>query len=596
MHTFILKITLAAVLATGATVSAYSQEYVSTPVTISKEKVKVNGKICYSHIVLEKQTLFSISKAYNVSVDEIYELNPSLKEDGLKKNAIILIPAQTEAEKAVKAEQKEEVKVEQKEEVKVEKEKETEKVTVIRPQKESQEKPAIQNKPLKIIKKPKQKTHTVKWYEDVDMIAEKYGISTESLILANDIKDRKLTVRQKLVIPEEGEVQPQEEEVKDYFADSETFGSTPADTADTEEKPKAAPVPVEPIISKMETVEATVLLPLKAVDGTSSRNNMDFYTGVLLAVYDMSEEGVSTNLTTYDIADGELEKVKDRVNESDIVIGPISNGDLARLLAMKNDSSAIVVSPLDPRAEGLTANQTSLVHAPAATYTQYEDMVKWIEEDLQPIDTVLFISEKGAWQANIINSIKSELDKAEMQYNTFSYSILEGRDIMEPLCSLMTVTGTNRVIVASESEAFVNDVVRNLNVMVHNKYSIVLYGPSKFRSFDTIEAENFHNTNFHASLSYHIDYENEAVRTFLKKYRALFNTEPTQFAYQGYDVTRFFITLCSKYGKYWKSFIDQESEAHLQSSFNFLKLENGGYVNKGIRRVVYLPDYQINLL
>ena len=71
-----------------------AQEYSNTPVTVSKEKVKVGGKLCYSHIVLEKQTLYSISKAYNVSIDDIYRFNPALKETGLKKNSIILIPSQ----------------------------------------------------------------------------------------------------------------------------------------------------------------------------------------------------------------------------------------------------------------------------------------------------------------------------------------------------------------------------------------------------------------------------------------------------------------------------------------------------------------------
>ena len=72
--------------------SMAAQEYENTPVTISKEKVKVDGQVCYSHIVLEKQTLYSISKAYGVSVDDIYKYNPAVKENGLKKNSIILIP------------------------------------------------------------------------------------------------------------------------------------------------------------------------------------------------------------------------------------------------------------------------------------------------------------------------------------------------------------------------------------------------------------------------------------------------------------------------------------------------------------------------
>ena len=45
---------------------AIAQDYVPTPVTISTEKVRLNGKVYYSHLVLERQTVFSIAKAYGV--------------------------------------------------------------------------------------------------------------------------------------------------------------------------------------------------------------------------------------------------------------------------------------------------------------------------------------------------------------------------------------------------------------------------------------------------------------------------------------------------------------------------------------------------
>ena len=72
---------------------AFAQDnYVATPVSVSKEKVKVNGRLCYSHVVLERQTLFSISKAYGVSIEDIYKYNPDVKAKGLKNNSIIVIP------------------------------------------------------------------------------------------------------------------------------------------------------------------------------------------------------------------------------------------------------------------------------------------------------------------------------------------------------------------------------------------------------------------------------------------------------------------------------------------------------------------------
>src|SRR5574344_1062449 len=81
-------------LASFTSIDMLAQEYVATPVTISKEKVRSNGKLYYSHVVLERQTLFSIAKTYGVTIQEIYDANPSMdiEQQGLKKDEIILIP------------------------------------------------------------------------------------------------------------------------------------------------------------------------------------------------------------------------------------------------------------------------------------------------------------------------------------------------------------------------------------------------------------------------------------------------------------------------------------------------------------------------
>ena len=100
-RTFIILMLVMALMPAGVS-RAYAQEYANTPVSISKEKVRINGQVCYSHVVLERQTLFSISKAYNVSIDEIYRFNPTIKETGLVKNSIIIIPV-AEEETVVKA-------------------------------------------------------------------------------------------------------------------------------------------------------------------------------------------------------------------------------------------------------------------------------------------------------------------------------------------------------------------------------------------------------------------------------------------------------------------------------------------------------------
>ena len=522
-----------------------AQEYENTPVTISKDKVRVDGIVCYSHIVLEKQTLYSISKTYGVTIEDIYRFNPQVKERGLKKNDILVIPASIE--------------------ISVPKE-ETGARKLVQPASKAE------------------RIHVVKWFEDIDMIAKKYGVSAETIIEANNLKDRKLSKRLKLIIPyEDIEVSEPEEDTVTEAADSTA-------TADSSAINDHALFP--DWLKQNKDVKMSVILPLKATGNSSNRNNMDFYSGVLLAAHDLGKEGINMEISVFDMADGNIPITDSRIESSDVVIGPIAPGDLAAVLEL-SDGKSHIVSPLDPRAEQLARTHGNFIHAPTPHAVQYHDIAAWIKEDSKVEDRILVITEKGARETENISMMKSAIDSAGISYSPFSYSILEGRNITDPLTGLMTENGANRVFIASESEAFVNDVVRNLNVMIHKKYNVILYAPSKIRSFETIEVENFHNTSMHVSLGYYIDYDDPRVMDFLLKYRALFNTEPTQFAFQGYDLARYFANLCGRYGRKWDSRLDQTDMSMLQSTFRFRPSEEGGYVNQGVRRIIYSDDWSI---
>ena len=545
--------------------TASAQEYENTPVTLSKEKVKVSGKLCYSHIVLEKQTLYSISKAYNVSIEDIYSFNPGLKDSGLKKNSIILIPVA----EAVK----EEVKIS---EVQQEK-KATEQTSPVKP---------VVKKEAKASKK---KVHVRKWYEDLSMIADQYGVTVEDIMDANNLTDTLLTNRQKLVIPA-----PRMDGARAEHTETEVKVMTETEASDNiaEAASSNDEMPAETIVRQSGPVSATMLLPLRNAEGKLSKNNMDFYSGAMLAVYDLAQKGIDIDINTFDLADPGISVTKEDIEGSDIIIGPISAADQTRVL--QSSDSCMLISPLDPRAEKLVAQYGRLIQAPTPHRIQYQNLTSWIKEEMGESDKVIMFSERTARVSETVNTMKEVMDSSGIAYAPFEYSILEGRDILEPLKELMTPEGTNRIYIASESEAFVNDVVRNLNLMLLENFAVVLYAPSRVRNFETIEVEHFHKTSMRVSLTYYINYEDQAVKDFLMKYRAIYNTEPTQFAFQGYDLATYFINLCSKYGKDWMDMLESSSEAMLQSTFRFSKQETGGYINTGVRRIEYGPKWKIN--
>lgn len=563
-----LTIILAALcLVLSCAQKAAGQEYTSPKVEVSTEKVRFNGKLFYSHVVQERQTLYSICKAYNVTLQEVYDSNPNLNlaTEGLKKDQIILIPCNSGA-----------------------KTKEAETVTVSGGQDKTvaaqADKTASQDGA-----QGEYFIHRVKWFEDLASIAEKYNVSKESIMNINGMTSEKIRRRDELKIP----LHPENWEGDK----AETTGTQVAETL-TEEEAAPAEESEEGIFDKIfnkkkRESSVSLLLPFNA-SSKASGQMMDFYSGVLLAVDDLKNDGQTVELNVYDVAGGAMPVTEDRFASSDFVIGPVSNSDIARTVNASKGKTWIV-SPLDPKAEALADTIPNIIQAPAPTSSQIGDMVEWIGSDSGRHDKVILITQKGVTPSGYSAEVANAVKNSGLTYSSISFNILEGRQMMGRISSLMPADGTSRVVIASDNKAFVIEVTRLLYLISSQKKDIVLYSTSKLRTFDEIEVEQLHKLNLHASVSYYVDYDSKAVQDFLMKYRALCGTEPSRSAFQGYDLMTFFTRMSSEYaGK-----LDRASSlkgSGLQSSFDLVKTSRGGYVNQAVRRIVYNADYTIDLV
>ena len=548
-----------------------AQEYKQVPVTISKEKVKSNGKLYYSHVVLERQTLYSISKAYGVTLQEIYDANPTLnlEVEGLKQYQILLIPvtgqsARTEesAQTAVTEQAGPTANPEE----------------TVSPEEESQEEEFI--------------IHKVKWYEELSDISAKYGVSTKIIMSYNGLTSTEVNRKMRLRIPQGNTLRRLEGKAGEIV--NEEVSQT--EQAEVQENPSSEDTEEDSSFLfpfGKRQVHAALILPFES-NGQSSDNMYDFYCGALLAVKDLETEGITTNLSVYDLSSGGA-LGESSLSAKDVVLGPVSATDISKVLPLC-PSGKYLVSPLEPKVAALAQSQDGIVQAPSSSESQCQELITWLREDLRSTDKVLLFCEKGATLTANATELKQDLENSGIAYETISYAILEGRSIIDRIERVSTFQGTNRIVVASESEAFVNDVIRNVNLMLHRKLETVIYCLSKVRNFDTIEVSNFHNARMHCCSSYYIDYDNEKVKAFLSAYRALYGAEPGPFAFQGYDSAFLAIKSCSLYGRNWTDRIEGKLSRGLQSDFKFTKLESGSLVNKAVRRIIYDEGYTIRLV
>ena len=614
----------------GAAPVLFAQDYTPVPVTKSRSQVSINGKTYYAHIVLERQTIYGITKAYDVTEEDLYAINPLLAQNGLKAGTVIYIPVvsehKTETGKTNTAVVKETKPVEKKESKPVEK-KET------KPAEKKESKPVIvDTKPAPTPNEDGFIEHTVKWFEDIYDVSKAYDVTPEQIMAANGMKSSRISKRQKLLIPVTDKakesletkvaslsrataVQPVQPQVsqdipveisQDVPVEAKTAVVTQPETVVT------VPVeeqPVETNVSETDTddaddgildwltgkgsAEIALILPFNAA-GKASESNMDFYSGVLMALRDLEKEGIKSTLNVIDLQAGVPSSAD--LSKNDFVLGPITTADLTTILAV-TDGQVPVISPLDQRTADLADSREGFIQAPSSPASQYTELATWAAEDCAREDKIILVTEttsNGSTAPAV--GVREALVAAGTPFEGVSWTQAQGRSLPASLTSVLTRGGVNRIIVASEKEGFVADITRNLSILLGRGYKIAMYAPSKVRTFESVDSSIYHQDHLHICSPYFADYETPEVKAFVRAYRAFYRTEPSQFAFQGYDLAHYFAKMVSKYGNRWTRALTRVPENGLHTDFRFEKTPSGSYRNTGIRRIVYDTDYSTYLV
>ena len=324
-----------------------------------------------------------------------------------------------------------------------------------------------------------------------------------------------------------------------------------------------------------DVIRIGLALPLQASAQKPSDNFLDFYSGALLALRDLGAAGLRADLQVYDSADSKTAIPTSLIDESDVIIGPVSYEELQSSAAQCNGK--VLISPLEPKAASLAADG-AVVQAPSGWSAQVDELVRWIRDEL-PIGEPVYVVRDTA---TMVQGEQSAYLIEQLQQRNIRYqSVLSTREI--PFKKGQKA----RVVVASDRDNFITTAVRSLGIEGARNNDVILYGTARMR-VNGVTQTDLHNANAHLALSYFIDYDDPAVRRFILAYRALFQGEPGSFSFQGYDTTHYFVTMCSKYGRQWYKKLPEYNEKGLQADFRFR--EEPARINQAARRVVYNPD------
>lgn len=545
-----------------------------------------DGKKYYIHFVQTGNTLYGLTKLYNVTADQIATSNPEVL-NGLKEGQKILIPANKEALKQTKADLTKKTHLVEKSEtlygisrkygVTMEQMVQANpgieaginigQVLVI-PESTSQE---VQSKP--VVKQQNQITfhdtvvlHTVLEFETLYSISKRFMVPVEDLQAFNGMRNQKIRKGDELKIPLK----------KEKY--------TPVGIREIKKEP-ARKIDEALIFKSKDEYLVLMVLPFnldKAKDGLSSIA-LEFYMGAEIALDSLKRLGLNARV---EVIDGSVDttKLKSILNQkgfysADLVIGPFLGNSMDFMAKWCKVNQIRMISPVVAHTDVLKDNPY-VFNAVTSDITLVKSMAKYI------------VKAHSKDQVILVKTSEKDLELYQAFRQQFMKLTNEGskQKLLEiNIADLGTYIrkGVNTtLVVPSRDKTTSLKFITELNKMASKAGAgtITVFGTKEWSNFDDIKSYLKNKYNFHYASANDFNYTYSETKHLTSVYRLKYNADLSKYAAQGFDVTFFFIN---------KMLMGQNPQDGIMNSIQIQNSKDGnGQENKACF-ILKQEDYEI---
>ena len=599
----------------------------------NEQIVYIDGVKYTVYTVVKGDTLYSLSKRYNITIEELTAANPAMA-DGLKAGCNIKIPHKVEP-KSKKSPKKSKrlfrsykvakgdtmysiarlfeisvtTLIEDNANIDPAQIKVGDIIYVRRDQigtvteQQNREHLDNQQKAMNSVASDQYSYHVVHQGETAESIAQRFDTKVKTLLELNGFDSRD-SIREGLIIkvpkPKSGTALPQQ----------------PAQGQQPQEQ--TTPVVTEPEAEVVEDVrfralypdtraEVALMLPLGTRE-RANQNYVDFYQGFLLAADSLRLEGYESHIhlynTAHDIAKVDQIIASEQLKSANLIVGPVYEDTLIPVARYAQKHSIPVVSPL--------ANLTQ------SSYSNVFQMSPRAESKFAKVANLF----DGSHRIVVITSqtIDKEFDTevkqllGEREYTTHHYvyehpsviekrqkALAEGQEA-EPspsdLSPLLDSTEKTLFIILAGTEVETDRILAALasaNISLASRsikaapYRV--FGNNKWNRYKNIDRSLFFSNNVVMLSTYLNDRNNEKIRKFSADYVSAFGVMPSLYSFRGYDAAMIFIR--SLYDKIGSGLADVIYYP-LQTPYKFVQNEQSRLrINSEWIRVNYNRNFTI---
>ena len=322
--------------------------------------------------------------------------------------------------------------------------------------------------------------------------------------------------------------------------------------------------------------------------------SLDFYSGVLMAIDSLKKLGLSIKLDVYDtnyqpttvsriLADTNFENV-------DAVIGPLTTKNFNVVANELRKYNVPVVSPIGTKIK---------LHDNVFQSRPSDDLLKsriigFVKNDTLPRNILILADSKNM---AVANELKREFNASTI---VFSRKNKEGKDdyfVTKEDIEAALKPGRNIVFLETQNESFISgatSILAALNLKVDpenpevEKCEITLATTRFNGAFEGDEVNNTHLSKLQFTFATSSkSYSEEDNYTFVKNYQKVYNITPGRRAVKGFDLTMDVVLRMVSSEDLFMSINSAPLTAYVENKFAYKKKLFGGYYNEAVYLVKY---------
>ena len=456
--------------------------------------------------------------------------------------------------------------------------------------------------------------HEVQKGESLYRISKMYGVTIGQLTAWNPGLSERLDIGQKIRIgnPAAAPAKPAvRREPVERQPETEVVIAPPAAAEVERPRGNVSAEPEHAVTAtgvRKQTYNVFLLLPLytqAGMDGTLNKvesleayeriqsfDFIQFYEAALLAIEDVAAPEVQVRFYVKDVNDknnAELGRwiAEGVFAEADMIIGPFFRENFRTVLAYAQSRNITIVNPFTVNAIETSAR---LFRTMASYHSQAETLSEYIRQRYSKAQ-VLLLNNGGSdskrisvYHSTLMKSFQDDpgISVKELNYKSGGVSAVQAS--LNPTCE-------NFVIAFFDGEITVTHFIQSMSK--RELENVTLVTSSDWRKYDKIETEYYSRLKTHYIDQFFVDYSNPQVIRFIDRFREKYNLDPTleHFAFQGYDITLFFLTALVRYGNGFGLEINEMDLPLLCTDFRYLAGSSQTFDNR-FCHIYRLKDYR----